>query len=51
MKRLTPVLFALAAAVMGACASAPKSPIASNAPEWVNKGSGAFKDASGKQVF
>lgn len=53
MNRLTQCAFALAAAfVLGACTSAPKtSPIAANAPEWVNKGSGAFKDTAGKQVF
>lgn len=53
MKRLTLSALALAAvAFLGACASAPKAaPIAANAPEWVNKGSGAFKDAAGKQVF
>ncbi len=51
MKRLIPAVLALSAAILGACASAPKSPIANNAPEWVNKGSGAFKDANGKQIF
>ena len=46
------VLAAVAAAALAACAGKPPaSPIASNAPEWVNKGSGAFKDAAGKQVF
>ena len=53
MKRLTLSALALAAvAFLGACASSPKqAPIAANAPEWVNKGSGAFKDKDGKQVF
>lgn len=53
MKRLsTFVLTAAAAFVLGACShSAPSSPVANNAPDWVNKGSGAFKDAAGKQVF
>lgn len=36
---------------MGACGGGKKSPIAANAPEWVNKGSGAMKDKEGKQVF
>ncbi len=53
MKRLAALCLALAAAgFLGACASSSKpAPIANNAPEWVNKGSGAFKDAAGKQVF
>ena len=53
MNRLSHYALALAAAfVLGACSSAPKSsPIVNNAPDWVNKGSGAFKDASGAQVF
>lgn len=42
----------VAAAFLGACSGNGKpAPIASNAPEWVNKGSGAFKDKDGKQVF
>lgn len=32
-------------------AAAPVSPLASNAPDWVNKGSGAFKDGNGTPVF
>ena len=43
-----------AAAVLAACAGptdAQSNPIASIAPEWVNKGSGAMKDTAGKQVF
>jgi len=41
-----------AVSVMAGCTAAHKaSPIASNAPEWVNKGSGAFKDAQGSAVF
>jgi len=53
MKRFTQTAVALAAAVvLGACAGAPKSsPIVNNAPDWVNKGSGAFKDTAGKPVF
>jgi len=52
MKRLTTVALAFAAALaLGACASQKASPIANNAPDWVNKGSGAFKDSGGKQVF
>ncbi len=50
--KLGSVVFAAALTVVMGCASASKpSPIASNAPEWVNKGSGAFKDASGGAVF
>lgn len=53
MSRLTHIgLMLVAAAFMGACAGNGKpSPIASNAPEWVNKGSGAMKDKDGKSVF
>ena len=41
-----------ALAFVAGCASAPKqSPIVQNAPDWVNKGTGAFKDAQGNQVF
>jgi len=47
------VLAAAAAAALAACAgkTPPPAPIAANAPEWVNKGTGAFKDTAGKQVF
>ncbi len=42
----------VAAFSAGACAGKAKtSPIASNAPEWVNKGSSVMKDKDGKQVF
>lgn len=53
MKRIASLALALAtAASLTACASKGKpSPIANNAPEWVNKGSGAFKNEGGKQVF
>ncbi len=52
MKRLTRLAAAAAAAfVLGACAHPKSSPVADNAPDWVNKGSGAFKDETGKQVF
>lgn len=45
-------LAVVAVAALAACATPQKSaPIANNAPEWVNKGTGAFKDASGAQVF
>ncbi len=45
-------LLLAAALVAGACAGNGKpSPIANNAPEWVNKGSAAMKDKDGKQVF
>lgn len=53
MKRIASLAVVLATAtVMTGCAKQGKpSPIANNAPEWVNKGSGAFKDSGGKQVF
>ncbi len=52
MKRLSTFVAAAAAAfVLGTCAHYKPSPVADNAPDWVNKGSGAFKDAAGKQVF
>jgi hypothetical protein len=52
MKRLSTFVVAAAAAfVLGACAHSKSSPVANNAPDWVNKGSGAFKDEAGKQVF
>jgi hypothetical protein len=49
-------LFALGLIVasfgLTACTGKGKpSPIANNAPEWVNKGSGAMKDKDGKQAF
>ncbi len=45
-------LMLVAALTLGACAGGGKpSPIVSNAPEWVNKGTGAMKDKDGKQVF
>ena len=52
MKRiyLAPMLLAALAAAFG-CAHHRASPIATNAPEWVNKGSGAMKDAQGSAVF
>ncbi|OGS39789.1 MAG: hypothetical protein A2506_07510 [Elusimicrobia bacterium RIFOXYD12_FULL_66_9] len=47
------LLAVVAVAALAACATPkpPSAPIANNAPEWVNKGSGAFKDNAGKQVF
>lgn len=53
MKRIASLALALAtAAVMTGCAAKSKpSPIANNAPEWVNKGSGAFKNEAGSKVF
>lgn len=53
MKILSRCAFALAAAfVFAACSHNGKpSPIANNAPDWVNKGTGAFKDTAGKPVF
>lgn len=42
----------VAALALGACTGKGKpSPIAQNAPEWVNRGSGAMKDKDGKQAF
>ncbi len=50
--KLSRLAFVAALAVVAGCASAPKpSPIVANAPDWVNKGTGAFKDAQGNQVF
>jgi hypothetical protein len=51
--RFSQIALAFAAALaLGACAGKkPMSPIAANAPEWVNKGSGAMKDKDGNQVF
>ena len=53
MKRLSKYAFAVVAVAAFAACSGPSkvSPINANAPDWVNKGSGAFKDQSGKQVF
>ncbi|MBI4061811.1 MAG: hypothetical protein HY403_10300 [Elusimicrobia bacterium] len=41
----------VSALALGACAGGKQSPIAANAPEWVNRGSAAMKDKDGKQVF
>jgi hypothetical protein len=51
MKRLSMLAVALAAVAAFSACSHKASPIAQNAPEWVNKGSGAFKDEAGKPVF
>jgi hypothetical protein len=51
MNRLPLAALALIAGLAACSHPAPSNPIASNAPEWVNKGTGAFKDAAGKQVF
>ncbi len=51
MKRLSTFAVALAAVAAFAACAHKVSPIAANAPEWVNKGSGAFKDEAGKPVF
>ena len=52
LAKLSVLVVAAAVSVMVGCTAAQKaSPIASNAPEWVNKGSGAFKDAQGSAVF
>ena len=52
MNRLSTYAYALVAAIaLAGCHSYKPSPIVANAPDWVNKGSGAFKDQAGKQVF
>ena len=52
LAKLSVLVVAAAVSVMVGCTAAQKaSPIASNAPEWVNKGSGAFKDGQGGAVF
>jgi hypothetical protein len=54
MKRFSAYALALVAGLtLGACSHSTKStsPIANNAPDWVNRGSAAIKDASGKQVM
>jgi hypothetical protein len=52
MNRFSRIALLLAAGLAaGACAGKHVSPIANNAPEWVNKGSGAMKDKDGKAVF
>lgn len=53
MKRILSLFAAVAtaAALTGCAGNGKPSPIANNAPEWVNKGTGAFKDQAGKQVF
>ena len=54
MKSFSTYAFALAAAVLlGACGAHNKGAISANnaAPDWVNRGSGAFKDDAGKPVF
>ena len=48
------VLCSVALASLLGCATAKvveTKPIAAQAPEWVNKGSGAFKDATGGDIF
>ncbi len=45
-------LVLMGSVALAACGGKGKpSPIANNAPEWVNKGSGAMKDKDGKSVF
>lgn len=52
MKLIATLGLALVTAVaLTGCTKGKPSPIANNAPEWVNKGTGAFKDSAGKQVF
>ena len=52
MKNLSNYALAIVAALtLGACHSVKPSPIVNNAPDWVNRGNGAFKDQAGKPVF
>ena len=44
-------VFAVSLTMLAGCAHRRASPIASNAPEWVNRGSAAMKDAQGGSVF
>lgn len=49
--RISAILFTLGLAIAAGCARSVKpGPIAEKAPEWVNKGNGAFKDG-GQSVF
>ena len=48
--KLSALAFAAMAFAAG-CSHVKSSPVVANAPDWVNKGTGAFKDASGAQVF
>jgi hypothetical protein len=52
VRKFVGTLFLAALLCAAGCATtkAP-SPIANNAPEWVNKGSGAFKNSKGEAVF
>lgn len=43
-------IFMLSVALITGCGGTVKGPVAEKAPEWVNKGNGAFKD-NGKPVF
>ena len=49
--KLGMLVFAAALPLLTGCGGHKASPIAANAPEWVNKGSGAFKDGQGSSVF
>ena len=56
MVKVVSAMLVISAAFMAGCggkktAVAPSSPIAAQAPEWVNKGSGAFTDAAGGAIF
>jgi hypothetical protein len=54
MKRISLYAFALVAVVaLGACGGKKDGQIVNNsgAPDWVNRGSGAFKDEGGKQAI
>ena len=47
------LLCAVAVAALAGCAgpTVVQKPLVAQAPEWVNKGSGAFKDATGGDIF
>ena len=51
MRALKTTLPILALALLAGCAAKNTGPIAANAPEWVQKGNGAFKDAGGAVFY
>lgn len=51
MKRFSTYALALAAAAGLAACSHHQASVSSSAPDWVNKGTGAFKDSTGVSVF
>lgn len=51
-RTVTAALAAVSFAILAGCGGPRNTgPVAANAPEWVNKGSGAFKDANGQGLF